>query len=95
MASTPAIGAGGLVGFCGPSLELKEVQVAARCPGFLQQKQMCCSQTSSLAALSRRGMQGDVFVWGAVWAEEGEGIAEVLARGIRVLFVLEGFDSRG
>ena len=36
-------------------------------------------------------MRGAVFVWGAMWAEEGQGIAEVRARGVRVLLVLGGF----
>ena len=40
-------------------------------------------------------MRGLVFVWGAEGAEEGEGITEVRAGGIRVLFVLRGFDLRG
>ena len=33
-------------------------------------------------------MRGFVFVWGADGAEEGEGITEVRARGVRVLLVL-------
>ena len=40
-------------------------------------------------------MRRDVFVWGAVGAEDGEGVTEVQARGVRVLLVLEGFDLRG
>ena len=40
-------------------------------------------------------MRAVVFVCGTDGAEEGEGITEVRARGIRVLFVLRGFDSRG
>ena len=33
-------------------------------------------------------MRGVVLVWGADWAEEGEGVTEVRARGVLVLFVL-------
>ena len=40
-------------------------------------------------------MRGFVFVWRADEAEEGEGITDVRARGIRVLFLLGGFHSRG
>ena len=40
-------------------------------------------------------MRGVVFVWGADWAEEGEGVTEVRARGILVLVVLGGLDSGG
>ena len=39
-------------------------------------------------------MRGLVFVWGGEGAEEGEGLTEMRARGIRVLFVLGGFDSQ-